>query len=103
MKGSTGTLILMLLERADHYGYELIRELERQSDGAFALKEGTLYPILHGMESQRWVESYWQEVEGRRRKYYRITREGRLQLQEKLREWKKFRNAVDLVLGEGQA
>ncbi|WP_248928557.1 PadR family transcriptional regulator [Paenibacillus hamazuiensis] len=100
LKGSTGTLILNLLERKELYGYELIKELERVSDGTFVLKEGTLYPILHAMEAERWVESYWQEAEGRNRKYYRITDAGRRQLQDKKQEWRLFRNAVDRVLGE---
>lgn len=103
LKGSTGTLILTLLSKQDLYGYELIKELERSSDGTFVLKEGTLYPILHGMEAEQWVEAYWQEAEGRKRKYYRLTDSGRRQLQEKKQEWQLFRNAVDRVLGEGQA
>lgn len=103
LKGSTGTLILTLLEKRDLYGYELIKELERSSDGTFSLKEGTLYPILHGMEAEQWVESYWREAEGRKRKYYRLTDSGSKQLLEKKREWRLFRNAVDRVLGEGQA
>ncbi|WP_426454370.1 PadR family transcriptional regulator [Paenibacillus sp. S-38] len=100
LKGSTVTMILTLLEGKDLYGYELIKELERRSGGAFALKEGTLYPILHQMESQLWVEAYWREVEGRRRKYYRITDKGRGQLKEKKAEWILFRRSVDQVLGE---
>ncbi|WP_309118888.1 PadR family transcriptional regulator [Paenibacillus sp.] len=101
LKGSTGTLLLKLLDKEDQYGYQLVKELERQSDGTFALKEGTLYPLLHGMEAERWVESYWEEAEGRKRKYYRITESGRRQLEEKQREWRLFRGAVDRVLGEG--
>lgn len=103
LKGSTGMLILTLLDNRDLYGYQLIKELERMSDGTFALKEGTLYPILHGMETERWLESYWEEAEGRKRKYYRITDSGRRQLQEKKREWHLFRGGVDRVLGEGPA
>lgn len=103
MKGSTGTLILSLLERKDLYGYELLKELERKSEGAFALKEGTLYPILHAMEGERWVEAYWSEESRRKRKYYRITDEGQKQLKAKKAEWASFRNAVDLVLREGEA
>lgn len=103
LKGSTGMLILSLLDNRDLYGYQLIKELEQMSDGTFALKEGTLYPILHGMETERWLESYWEEAEGRKRKYYRITDSGRRQLQEKKREWHLFRGAVDRVLGEGPA
>ncbi|MEK5237097.1 PadR family transcriptional regulator [Paenibacillus sp. FSL L8-0470] len=103
LKGSTGTLILTLLLDKPQYGYELIRELEQRSEGVFSLKEGTLYPILHAMESERWVESYWVEVEGRKRKYYRILKEGAEELKEKQSEWRLFKKAVDTVLGEGGA
>lgn len=103
LKGSTGTLILTLLQGKPLYGYELIKELEQRSQGVFSLKEGTLYPILHAMESERWVEAYWLEVEGRKRKYYRLLDEGQAKLQEKRAEWKLFKGAVDAVLGEGGA
>ncbi|SEN32661.1 DNA-binding transcriptional regulator, PadR family [Paenibacillus sophorae] len=101
MKGSTATMLLMLLNGRPFYGYELIKELERQSEGAFALKEGTLYPILHAMEAEDWVQAYWETVDGRKRKYYHITGKGSQILKEKKREWIIFRNAVDSVLGRG--
>lgn len=103
MKGTTGTLILTVLMNKPMYGYELIKELERRSEGIFALKEGTLYPILHAMESERLVEAYWTEADGRKRKYYRILDEGAKRLREKKAEWLVFRRAVDSVLGEGGA
>lgn len=103
LKGSTGTMVLALLNRHDLYGYELLKELERRSEGVFALKEGTLYPILHAMEAEGWVDAYWNEVNGRKRKYYRITPPGRKQLEHKKSEWSVFRSAVDLVLKEGRA
>ncbi|WNS45483.1 PadR family transcriptional regulator [Paenibacillus sp. MMS20-IR301] len=103
LKGSTGTLILTVLLDKPLYGYELIKELEQRSQGIFTLKEGTLYPILHAMESERWVEAYWLEVDGRKRKYYRLLDEGRTKLQEKKAEWKLFKGAVDAVLREGGA
>ena len=101
LKGTTGTLILSLLSKQDMYGYQLIKELELASDRTFTLKEGTLYPILHALESEGSVEAYWQEADGRKRKYYRITDNGRRQLQEKQQEWRLFRGAVDRVLGGG--
>ncbi|MCL6458841.1 MAG: PadR family transcriptional regulator [Gorillibacterium sp.] len=100
MKGSTVTLILKLLERKEMYGYELTKELERHSNGIFTLKEGTLYPILHTLEADNQVEAYWQEQEGRKRKYYRITAGGRELLETKRKEWHLFKSTVDLVLGE---
>lgn len=101
LKGSTGTLILTLLLEKPLYGYELIKELELRSEGVFSLKEGTLYPILHAMESERWVEAYWMEVDGRKRKYYRLLDDGKEKLKEKRAEWVMFKGAVDSVLGEG--
>ncbi len=103
LKGSTSVLILKMLEQQDMYGYEIIKEMLRKSGGVFEFKEGTLYPILHAMESDDLVSAYWEAKESRNRKYYRITPKGRKQLLEKKQEWKVFRNAVDGVLGEGMA
>ncbi|QJD86145.1 PadR family transcriptional regulator [Cohnella herbarum] len=103
MKGSTVILIMTLLGQKDMYGYEITKEIERKSDGVFTLKEGTLYPILHTLEVERFVEAYWNEEGGRKRKYYRITEEGRKQLGEKQREWSLFRTTVERVIGEGHA
>ncbi|WP_141503626.1 PadR family transcriptional regulator [Paenibacillus luteus] len=103
MKGSTVILILTLLERKEMYGYEMTKEIERSSSGVFTFKEGTLYPILHTLELEKLVESYWHEEGGRKRKYYRITERGRGQLEEKKQEWTLFRTTVDRVIGEGQA
>jgi PadR family transcriptional regulator, regulatory protein PadR len=101
LKGSTVILVLTLLNHRDMYGYEIVKELGRQSDGVFELKEGTLYPILHTLEGEQWVHAYWQEHDGRKRKYYRITEDGRRRLKEKKAEWVLFRTAVDGVIGEG--
>jgi PadR family transcriptional regulator PadR len=101
MKGSTVILILTLLSQKEMYGYEMTKEIEKHSNGIFSFNEGTLYPILHTLEAEKWVESYWDKSEGRKRKYYRITNEGKLQLKEKKAEWQIFRTAVDQVIGEG--
>ncbi|EPY06790.1 PadR-like family transcriptional regulator [Paenibacillus alvei TS-15] len=100
LKGSTALLILSMLEKEEMYGYELTKRLEAASSGLFALKEGTLYPILHALESKGEVEAYWNEASGRARKYYRITDQGRKLLQEKTDEWRLFRRSLDQVLGE---
>jgi DNA-binding PadR family transcriptional regulator len=83
------------------YGYEMIKEIERKSNGVFAFKEGTLYPILHSLESDGMIQSYWEEAGGnRKRKYYRITDEGRKHIKEKHEEWTLFKTAMDNVLKE---
>ncbi len=97
---STSMLVLNLLKKEPMYGYQIIKELEQQSQKVFVLKEGTLYPILHGLEQQAAIESFEQTAgTGRVRKYYRITKLGNQLLEEKAREWGTYQNAVNRVLG----
>ena len=73
LKGSTPILVMSVLKGQDLYGYKIIRELEMRSDNVFEMSEGTLYPILHSLEKEKFLVSYWEEVDGRRRKYYHLT------------------------------
>lgn len=99
LKGSAITLVLTALKDKSLYGYELIKDLERRSEGLFQMNEGTLYPLLHDLEKKKAVEAYWQESpEGRKRRYYRITKKGRALLKERAEEWKLFRSFFDRVL-----
>ncbi|MGL5379589.1 PadR family transcriptional regulator [Clostridium sp.] len=101
LKGSTTILILSLLKRKEMYGYEMIKEIETKSNGVFSFKEGTLYPILHSLENENFIQSYWDTTEGKRkRKYYKITEEGLNGLKEKETEWKLFSETVNEVLWE---
>lgn len=102
VKGSTGVLILSLLDRRAMYGYEMIKEIGQRSEQVFSFKEGTLYPLLHSLETEGLIESYWEETESpRKRKYYRITDQGRKNLKDRQQEWAAFKSAVDRVLWEG--
>ena len=95
MAGSSTMLILSLLEGSDMYGYQMIEELARRSNDAFQMKEGTLYPILHGLEKNGCLTAYQQEAPtGRVRKYYHITKKGKSLLDEKRTEWDAFRQGV---------
>ncbi|MDE6412575.1 MAG: PadR family transcriptional regulator [Eubacterium sp.] len=98
LKGSTSTLVLSVLQNNDLYGYRIIRELEIRSENAFEMSEGTLYPILHALEKEKFLESYWKEVDGRNRKYYHITKKGTKQLLAKKEEWNSFSANVAKVL-----
>lgn len=99
LKGNARTIVLKLLSRVDMYGYQIAQELERISDGRFQLTEGTLYPLLHALEVDASVESYWDESHGaRKRKFYKITEKGRGLLRKKTEEWASFRSGMDLVL-----
>ena len=102
LSGSTTLLVLSLLKTGDMYGYEMIAELSRRSDKTFELKEGTLYPILHGLEKGKYLSGYQQQApSGRMRKYYRLTRKGRELLAEKKAEWASFHRGVADVLSGG--
>ena len=100
LSGSTPLLILSLLKNEDMYGYQMVSELAKRSDNTFQLKEGTLYPLLHTLEKQGWVRSYTKQTpSGRERKYYRLTDDGRAQLEYKEKEWQLFSTKVNAVLG----
>lgn len=100
LSGSTPMLVLSLLKDGDKYGYEMVAELAKRSDDTFELKEGTLYPLLHTLEKNHWVASYIKDTpSGRERKYYRLTSQGREQLEYKEKEWKLFSEKVNAVLG----
>ena len=99
MKGSTTLLIHNLLDKENLYGYQLIKKLSEESENIFNLKEGTLYPILHGLEEKGFISSYWDDTTGKKRKYYSITKQGKKQLKESKEEWKVFSGAVNKVIG----
>jgi len=95
----TQLLILSLLSGRDMYGYEMIVELARRSQNVFEMKEGTLYPVLHGLEKERYVEAYEQTAPtGRVRKYYRLTKKGRGCLADEKTAWERYAGAVNAVL-----
>lgn len=100
MSISISMMLLKLLEERDMYGYEMIKELEAKSENVFSLKEGTLYPVLHTLETDGAIESYEKVAEtGRIRKYYHITKNGTKILADKAKEWNTYQKAVNLVIG----
>ncbi len=85
---STEPLILTLLSKGESYGYALIQEVKRLSGDKIEWTDGMLYPVLHRMEDEGWIESRWGEAEtGRKRKYYSIKKEGRKALQKQREQW----------------
>ncbi|GGN55835.1 PadR family transcriptional regulator [Oceanobacillus indicireducens] len=103
VKGSTSILVLQLLNERDMYGYELVKEMAKRSDDQLQMKEGTLYPALHKMEKQAYVEHYWKQQEkGPARKYYRITEEGKEILAERTSEWKQYVQVMNNLIGRNE-
>ena len=98
-KGSAITVVLTVLSKREMYGYELMKEIERISKGSLELKEGTLYPVLHQLEKVGAIEARWEDTEkARKRKFYRITGEGRKVLARRKKEWSNFRSLIDQLI-----
>ena len=98
VSGSMSMLILKLLSEKDMYGYEMIDTLRKRSENVFELKAGTLYPLLHSLEEKNYLSCYEQDVSGKVRKYYQLTKEGRKFLEKKQVEWEQYTEAVTKVL-----
>lgn len=99
IKGSFDSLILCLLDQQPMYGYQIIKELERKSEGYFRFKEGTLYPALHRLEQAGLIEGKWQMLpNGRQRRYYHITEKGLHGLETKRSQWLDFLAAMNLII-----
>ena len=99
MKGSSESLLLCLISQQPMYGYQIIKELERKSQGYFKFKEGTLYPALHRLEKAGLILGKWQMLpSGRRRRYYYITDKGQRLLAVKKSQWQDFLTAMNLII-----
>ena len=98
MRGTLEGCILKILSDQTTYGYEIVANL--QDYGFEDVKEGTIYPVLHRMESSGLVMSYRKEAEnGKSRKYYSITAGGKKRLTAEKEQWKEFTTAVNKVIG----
>src|SRR5690348_10655910 len=98
-------MVLGILAEGESYGYAILRRINELSGGELEWTEGLLYPLLHRLERVGHVESSWQAVTGeRRRKYYRISEQGRAELAEQRRQWETVVGALKgLWLDRGPA
>ncbi len=95
MAASSTLMVLAILAEQDSYGYAILQRVRELSGGRLEWTDGMLYPVLHRLERLGHVQARWETAEsGRRRKYYRITSQGRDQLEEERRQWQ----AVDAAL-----
>jgi PadR family transcriptional regulator, regulatory protein PadR len=103
-KGSAALLVLALVEERPRHGYEISKLIESRSGGALAFRVASLYPMLYRLEKRGWVEGRWVEKAGqRRRRYYKLTREGRRVLARQRSIWQQFMSALDRVANLSQA
>ncbi|HUQ89069.1 MAG TPA: PadR family transcriptional regulator [Vicinamibacterales bacterium] len=99
-KGSAEVLILAALEDGQLHGYDIAREIARKSDGLLTFHVASLYPLLYKLEDRSWISGRWVEKAGqRRRRYYRLTAEGRKVLATQRGRWSAFVAALSKAAG----
>ncbi len=96
---SATPLVLAILSESDSYGYQIIKDVKMLSKGEMEWTDGMLYPVLHRLEKDKLIESYWEKMDGRRRKYYRILDKGRKELQYKRSLWQKVNRTLERAWG----
>jgi len=100
---STEPLILSLLAQGESYGYALIQEVKRLSGDKIAWTDGMLYPVLHRMEREGWIQSRWGEAEtGRKRKYYSLKKDGKKALNDQREQWVTVSKVFQRLWGKEQ-
>jgi PadR family transcriptional regulator, regulatory protein PadR len=99
-KGSAELLVLSLLEARPRHGYEITKLIENRSRGRLRFHMASLYPLLYRLEERDWIDGRWVEKAGeRRRRFYRLTAQGRKVLAAQRQTWREFVLGVDLVTG----
>jgi len=99
-KGSAELLILALVEARPRHGYDIGKLIESRSGGELRFNIASLYPLLYRLEKRGWIEGRWVEKAGqRRRRYYRLTAEGRRVLAAQRRNWRQFVEAIARITG----
>ncbi len=100
LRGALEPVILELISAGASYGYEISKAVEQASRGELLAQEGTLYPALHRLEKRGYLRAAWKtSPEGRQRKHYQLTGEGRKYLASLRSEWAAFSKTVNRILG----
>jgi PadR family transcriptional regulator PadR len=95
-RGSAELAVLAVLAEAPLHGYEIAKRIREHTGGVITFDVAALYPVLYSMETRGWVEAYWEETPGgRRRRCYRLTTDGKRRLQPLRREWREFFRALN--------
>jgi PadR family transcriptional regulator, regulatory protein PadR len=99
-KGSAELLILSLVEDQPRHGYDIGNLIEQRSDGVLRFNVASLYPLLYRLEKRGWIQGRWVEKAGqRRRRYYRLTPEGKKVLAAQRNSWREFVEAINRITG----
>ena len=101
LQGTLPLLILRVLRPGPNHGFAIARRIHTLSQEVLRAEEGSLYPALHKMEMEGWIESEWGLTENKRKaKYYRLTAAGRRQLKLETERWNAIAGAISVILSE---
>jgi PadR family transcriptional regulator PadR len=101
VQGTLDLLILKTISLQPKHGWAIAKRIQQVSREALQIQQGSLYPALHRLEQQGWINAQWAESEtGRNAKFYSLTRAGRSQLDEELASWNRLSKAINLVMRE---
>jgi PadR family transcriptional regulator PadR len=99
VQGTLDLLILRTLALEPKHGWAIAKRIQQVSGEVLQVQQGSLYPALHRLEQQAWIESEWAEAEsGRQAKFYRLTKAGRAQLERETQSWARLSGAINVVL-----
>jgi DNA-binding PadR family transcriptional regulator len=98
MRGSLDLMVLSVLADGPKYGYLIQQRLRAASRDMARLQAGTLYPLLHRLESDKLIRSRWDSAGGRRRKWYELSRAGRTRLEQQARQWHDYADCIRTLL-----
>ncbi len=99
LQGTLDMLILKTLALGSMHGWGISQRIQQVSQDVLQVNQGSLYPALHRLETQGWIDSEWGASENNRRaKYYRLTPAGQAQLMEETENWRRLSKAVTRIL-----
>ena len=99
VQGTLDLLILRIIETEPMHGWAIAQRLRQMSGDVLSVGQGSLYPALHKLEQQGWIQAEWGESENNRRaKFYRLTRAGRKALERERAQWQRLSTAISLVV-----
>jgi transcriptional regulator len=98
VQGTLDLLILKTISLEPMHGWAIAKRIEQISQDVLRVQQGSLYPALHRLEQQAWIEADWRESEtGRKAKFYALTPAGREQLDRELANWDRLSHAINLI------
>jgi transcriptional regulator len=99
IQGTLDLLILKTISVEPKHGWAIAKRIQQVSEDVLQVTQGALYPALHRLEQQGWIEAEWRATDtGREAKFYALTKAGAAQLEKELTQWERLSNAVTLVI-----